>query len=378
MNGKTKKISINDLKPGMKSGITLIDNRTGEVFLTKGIEVSENDIISLKKYMAENKGIELKTVNRADTIFSIDGKQKFLPSKSSKFVKQALSKKTQQEALKVVENLISDIRMGNVNSKEIKTAVEGIVDDILENEDSALNLLNIKDFDDYTYTHSVNVSTISILIAKEAELSKKDIIDIGIGGLLHDLGKTKIPLEVLNKSSKLTDEEFEIMKQHPVYTYLLLKDRKDISDIAKYIAAEHHEKFDGTGYPKKLKGEQINYFARIVAIADVYDALTTDRVYRKAMLPYDAMKIIVSGTGTHFDPDLVKVFLKTLSIYPTGSYVKLNTGEIAVVKKVNKNKVIRPDILIIEFEDGKKREPLEIDLSEDKTKFIVGAANINE
>lgn len=378
MGEKVVNLKLKDIQPGMVMGKTIINNLTGEIIIRKNEAIDAEKIVSIKKYFRENKGVQVSTIEAEENIFKIGNIERYIPPKTSRYLNKVISYESQQKAISAAVDIMNDIKHGKpIDSDKAESSVVTIIDSIFENEDAAVNLLNIKNFDDYTYTHSVNVSTISLLVASKLKLKKEDNIQLGVGAMLHDLGKVKIPLKILNKPDKLTDEEFSIMKTHPVYTYQLMKGEKHISDISKFIAAEHHEKYDGTGYPRGLKGEEINYFARIVAIADVYDALTTDRVYRKAMKPYDAMKIIVAGSGTHFDPELVRVFLKALSIYPAGSHIKLNTGEVAVVEKVDKNHILRPEILIVLDKNGK--ETFErVALIEDKVRYIVEAVEIGE
>ncbi len=378
MGEKIVNFKLKDLAPGMVMGKTIINNLTGEIIIRKNEVMDESKIEKIKSYFRENRGIQAAAIEAEESIFIINGVEKYLPPKTSRFLKKVITAENQQKAITAAVEVMHEARMGlPISSKNVEESVITIIDSIFDNEDAAVNLLNIKNFDDYTYTHSVNVSTISLLVASKLKLKKDDHIQLGVGAMLHDLGKVRIPLEVLNKPDKLTDEEFMVMKKHPVFTYQMMKGEKHISDISKFIAAEHHEKYDGTGYPRGLKGEEINYFARIVAIADVYDALTTDRVYRKAMKPYDAMKIIVSGSGTHFDPEIVRVFLQAISIYPAGSHIKLNTGEIAVVEKVDSNHILRPEIIVIFDKNGKEKYE-KIKLVEDKIRYIIEAVDINE
>lgn len=381
MSEKVKGVKISDLKPGMIPGKTIINSVDGTVLLRKGVPIDETTISKLKEYNRVNKEIKLGAVSEnPGTIFTINGEEHFLPPKVSKFIeKKAISERTQQQALSVAEEVMKNVLSGdNVDAKAVENVVENVLNDILESDNAALNLLNIKNFDDYTYTHSVNVATIALLIGAKLNLSKEDNLKLGVGALMHDLGKIKIPVEILNKSGKLTDEEFAVMKKHPEFTFDIMRNNPDITEIAKEIAAEHHEKVDGSGYPKKLKGKEISYFAKIVAVADVYDALTTNRSYRKAMLPYDAIKIIISGSGTHFDSDIVRTFLRTFSIYPVGSYVRLNTNELAVVKNCDTGNLIKPDILIIKNNEGNDIEPMTVKLTEDRKRYITEAVNIDE
>ncbi|MGM0508336.1 MAG: HD-GYP domain-containing protein [Fusobacteriota bacterium] len=368
MSKKVKNLKISEITPGMKIGKTIVDHNSGEILIEQGQEITHHGLKELKLYFKQNKGdIKIKAISDKKHIFKIDGKVTYLPSKSSKYVKDAISAKTQQEALTVVDNVIKNVRMGeDINSEDIKKAVGGIISDMMGNEDAVINLLDIKKFDDYTYTHSVNVATISLMIGKELEISKDQLFKLGEGALLHDLGKIKVEEEILKKPGRLTEDEFEIIKKHPVYTYQILKEKKNIAEISKYIALQHHEKFDGMGYPLGLKSEKINYFAKIVAIADVYDALTSRRPYKDPMTPYKAMKIIIEGSGTHFDPELLEKVVRILSIYPPGTHVLLNTNEKAVVKKVNKKNKMGPIVGII----GEGLKTREVDLSKSKKYFI--------
>lgn len=378
MAEKLINLKIKELQPGMVMGKTIINANDGYVIIKKGDVMNEEKINVIKKYFKENRGISATAIDADENIFYIDGEERYLPPKTSRYIKKVMSVENQQMAISAAVNVMHDARMGRtIDSKAVEHSVVKIIDSILDNEDAAVNLLNIKNFDDYTYTHSVNVSTISLLIASKLKLTREEFVELGVGAMLHDLGKVKVPLAVLNKPDRLDNDEFEIMKKHPIFTYQILKGNETISDISKYIAAEHHEKYDGTGYPRGLKKNGINFFARIVSIADVYDALTTDRIYRKAMKPYDAMKIIVSGSGTHFDPEMVRVFLKAVSIYPAGSHVLLNTGETAVVEKVDSEHILRPDIIVIRDKNG--HETIEkIKLLDDTKRYIIEAVSINE
>ena len=378
MEEKLINLKIKELQPGMVMGKTIINAHDGHVIIKKGDVMNEEKINVIKKYFKENRGISATAIDADENIFYIDGEERYLPPKTSRYIEKVMSVENQQMAISAAVNVMRDARMGRtIDSKAVENSVVKIIDSILDNEDAAVNLLNIKNFDDYTYTHSVNVSTISLLIASKLKLTREEFVELGVGAMLHDLGKVKVPLAVLNKPDRLDNDEFEIMKKHPIFTYQILKGNETISDISKYIAAEHHEKYDGTGYPRGLKKNGINFFARIVSIADVYDALTTDRIYRKAMKPYDAMKIIVSGSGTHFDPEMVRVFLKAVSIYPAGSHVLLNTGEMAVVEKVDSEHILRPDIIVIRDKNG--HETIEkIKLLDDTKRYIIEAVSINE
>lgn len=288
----------------------------------------------------------------------------------------AITKQTQVMAFKVVSTVVNSVRAGQpIDSGASKEVANELVNEIIQAPDAIINLVDIKSFDDYTFTHNINVATLSILIGQVMQIPKADLQELGTGALLHDVGKLKVSLAILNKDGKLTDAEFAEMKRHPTYGYEILCRSAEISERSRMVALQHHEKFKGGGYPKSLKGNDISMFARIAAIADVYDALTTDRPYRVAMTPYDAIKIIMSGVDTQFDPDILKHFIKRFSLYPNGSLVKLNDGSIGMVLKINQSAVLRPTIKILRDASGARAKGrVEVDLMTEKTLYIAGPA----
>ena len=230
MGEKILNLKIKDLVPGMIIGKTIIDSKTGTVLIKKGQKLLPIDISRLKQYFEKNDE-NISTIEESN-IFKFSTGEKYLPSKSSKHVNKIINEETQQQAMIVMENVMKDAALdGNIDTKEVEGSIINIIDNILENENAAINLLNIKDFDDYTYTHSVNVATVSIFIGTKLGLSKKDITDLGMGAFLHDIGKIKIPIEILNKPGKLTDEEFKIMKLHPAYTYKIIEEKSEVSNV---------------------------------------------------------------------------------------------------------------------------------------------------
>lgn len=291
--------------------------------------------------------------------------------------KVVVTKKTQVVAFKAVSDVIHQVRTGHgIDAKQTQEVSRTLVEEVLQSPDAIMNLMDIKSFDDYTFTHNINVATISLMIGQALELPREDLEDLGTGCMLHDVGKLKIPLSILNKDGKLTDQEFAEMRSHPNYGYEILAKSKGVSERARMVALQHHEKFQGGGYPRKLKGNEISLFARICAVADVYDALTTDRPYRIAMSPYDAMKILTSGMDSHFDPKILGAFIRKFSLYPSGSLVTLNDGSVALVLKNNPTSVIRPVIKIVADSSGRRiKDRVEVNLLEYKDLFIKGPAD---
>jgi HD-GYP domain-containing protein (c-di-GMP phosphodiesterase class II) len=249
---------------------------------------------------------------------------------------------------------MNDIKFNrSLNVSKIKNTVSGIIDDIFDNsEDVLVNMLDIKNYDDYTFEHSVNVAVYSIILGKSLNFNVRDLKKLGVGAILHDVGKILLPQEILLKNDKLNEEEYEIIQEHPKLGYNYIKNVGEISLASKVVILSHHERLDGSGYPKKNTDEEIHKFAKIVAITDVYDALTSDRIYRKRWPVHEAINYIMSNSDNQFDNEYVNKFIRNLAIYPNGTMVKLSNGYKAIVKEQNTNYPSRPVLRLIEDKDG--------------------------
>jgi HD-GYP domain-containing protein (c-di-GMP phosphodiesterase class II) len=257
--------------------------------------------------------------------------------------------------------------------KAIRSLAKSIVDEILQNKQTMINIIDLRNFDDYTYSHSLNVTVLSVVIGTALGLNKNTIYELSVGGLIHDTGKMFVRKEVLNKPDKLTPEEFEEIKKHSELGYRYLCNSPDIPESSKMATLQHHEQFNGKGYPGGLSGESITPFARIISVADVYDALTSDRPYRKAMLPSDAIEYIMGGYGTMFDPKSVDALTKKVAPYPIGTCVRLSTGDVGIVVKNYETTSMRPMVRLIE--DDKPTSKY-IDLSNDRTTLNITVKDI--
>lgn len=231
--------------------------------------------------------------------------------------------------------------------EKVEPLVESMVDSIFRNQDALLPLGRLKEHDHYTFQHSVSVCTLMIAFARGLELDRATIKEIAIGALLHDVGKAKVPENILNKPAKLTEAEFAKMKSHVVQSIIILQHTPGISQVALDVAGQHHERYDGTGYPNKLKGDQISLYGQMGAIVDVYDAISSDRVYHKGMPPTEALGKLLEWSKFHFDPELVRSFIKVVGIYPTGSLVRLESGRLAIVMEQHPAKLMQPVVLVI-------------------------------
>ncbi|HEY9068809.1 MAG TPA: HD-GYP domain-containing protein [Candidatus Ozemobacteraceae bacterium] len=300
---------------------------------------------------------------------------KFPEVKSSIPLQNAMvSKPTQLLAIRAVSTLISAVESEKaIPTRETREVAAQLIAEIARTPDAVLNLLAVRAYDDYTYAHNVNVATLSLMIGQAMGLSRTDLHSLGVGALLHDIGKLKVAKEILNKIGPLTPKEFELIRQHPRIGYEMLRTSREIGEWSKLIVLQHHEKFQGGGYPAGLKGSEISVMARIVAIADVYDALTTSRPFRPAMSPYLSTKILLSNTENQFDPAILAVFLRRMSVYPPGSLVRLNTGAIAAVTRSNPGAVLRPMVRLLKDAQGLDViNTKEIDLLYEKNLYIVG------
>ena len=248
--------------------------------------------------------------------------------------------------------------------KEVQKKVGEINEIIQDNEEILSIMSDLFLYDDYVYMHSLNVTVYSLALANELNYPKHKIEQIGIGALLHDLGKTQVPKSILNKPGKLTDLEFSIIKEHTIYGYDLLK-HANLPNEVKYCVVQHHERLNGSGYPYGLVGPNIHPYAQILAVTDVFDAVTTNRVYRPGLLPHEGLEILYSGSGELFLPEYVDLFRRNISIYPNGAEVELSNGAKGIICEQNKHLPDRPKVRILENEEGKlhKSQVYEINLA---------------
>lgn len=269
------------------------------------------------------------------------------PAQVSQKEESAAAHRVLGEATGVVHGLLHDVRMGRqVDVAQATPLVQEINASVLRNPGALISLCRIKAADTYTFQHSVSICALMVTFTHSMGLDAATVHEAGLGGLLHDIGKMQVPSEILNKPGKLTDEEFTVMKSHAAISRDLLTGVPGISSLVIQIAGEHHEKVGGGGYPKGIPGPEISQIGRMAAITDVYDALTSNRVYHQGKEPSEVLRKLLEWSGTHLDGDLVQQFIRTLGIYPVGSLIRLSSDRLAVVVEQGED-LLRPVVRVV-------------------------------
>lgn len=289
------------------------------------------------------------------------------------------AKTIKNHAEQAITTIMADVKLGQQVEMELVTpVVDKMAESVLQNHHALLGLSRIRHMDTYTFEHSVNIGVLMMSFAKSRDMSAEIIHEVGVGGLLHDIGKTLTPNEILNKPGKLTDDEFVIMRHHVVDSRIILEKTAGISQNALDVAALHHEKYDGSGYPDGKKGDEISQIGQMSAIVDVYDALTADRCYHKGQDPSVVLKRMLSWSGSHFNPQLMQEFIHCVGIYPPATLVMLNNKHLAVVIENTEN-LLTPRVIV--FLNTRTRETIEpqiLDLAnQTKLKIISSESDQN-
>ncbi len=368
-----KKISVEELKPGMAFNKTVyIDSEN--VLVGPNSPIREEEIKKLMKWgvnFVETAGDLVQS--GSDTAGASQKSGQFLERYEKLLNMRKKLIEVHSNACYLIEQVYTAIRKDH--SIEL-TAVQKIVADIvglLKENNNVFIFLN--GFDDvernYLVTHSVNVTFYALIIGQAMNYNDRQLMELGTGTILIDSGMTKVPVYIVHKQSNLTDSEYQMIKAHPVHGYKSLRSYKDINDRIANISLQHHEQFDGKGYPRGLKGKEIDEYARIASIADSYESQISNRSYRVKVGAYHAMKNLLASGVNKFDPEILKIFLSRMSVYPIGSLVELNDQSIGLVIGSITEKPLRPIIKLI---FNPKREKISntqiINLLEDTTKYI--------
>lgn len=342
------RVPVKKLKKGMILAQSIF-NHHGASYLVKGQPITTSYIQQLEKL-----GIPTVTVTSADPNFQL------MPPED------IVAEETRADAIEhVFEAFQETEHNGHLDVDMMENVSEKIIFDIIDRKANLVQLTDIRLHDTYTFGHSVNVAILASMLGMLCHYTKRDLQILTLGALLHDLGKINIPEDILTKNTRLTNDEFNVIKAHPLSgakRIHVMEHELPKSSILAAIASEHHEHIDGTGYPRGLKGDKIHRYAKIVAIADVYDALTSERPYKKAYTPNIAHNIMCNITKGQFDPDLLKLFFNNVALYPEGTVLKTDYG-FGIVKKSAFGKTETPTIVVFANMEGRPIEPYTIDLS---------------
>lgn len=319
-------ISVQDCQPGMAIAEDIY-NEYGAMIVTEGTVLDEYILSRIRELGL----VKIKVYKDDDDMIVVSGTELF--------------RAQYNENISNVKNLLHDISTGKeVDSQKVSLVTNSLLSRINENRDIVNCINEMRTTDEYLYTHSINVSLLSMLIGKWLKYDYKRVKALVTAGFLHDIGKGKIPSEILNKPGPLNGEEFEEMKKHPAYGYQLAEKIPEVGDDILKAILMHHEREDGSGYPLGLKSEQIHDFAKIVAVADVYDAMTSNRVYRNMICPFDVIETMERDNFGTLDHRVVNVFLKNIASYYMGDFVKLSNGDIGEIVYINPYNISKPII----------------------------------
>ncbi len=282
------------------------------------------------------------------------------------------------DSVRFARKTIQNINNGEaLPLQEAEKIVNDVLESITRNYNALLGLIKLRSRDEYTYTHSINVGVLAILLARQMDITEDETRKIGLAGLFHDIGKSRIPDEVLNSPRRLTPDEFDIMKKHPELGLTLVNLEKLSPEIVQGIV-EHHEKYNGKGYPRGLKGEEISFVGRLLTVVDVYDALTSKRVYKDPMLPHQALSLMYTMRDEEFDANILEQFIRSQGIYPVGSVVELSSGWRGLVVQANPDKPLYPQVALLRTPSGNNIYGEVIDLAKQTQIKIVKVMGANQ
>jgi putative nucleotidyltransferase with HDIG domain len=395
-----KKISINESRVGMfiqEVDVSWLDNpfwkksfkidsqadlqkllsskiKTITIDTTKGFDVlEESEIFDQPAIASVEEGESSQVSTELESVASqIKQEQKKVITKNLSLQPTTAAQEREfatraiQESKQAVESMFNDVRMGKAVSTEAAIPIiEELTSSVIRNQGALISLVRLKTQDDYTYMHSVAVCALMIALAKQLNLSEAETKQAGLAGLMHDIGKAAIPEEVLNKAGALTDEEFTLVKLHPERGLALLNQAQVTDEVTLDVCLHHHEKIDGSGYPHRLKGDEISLFAKMGAVCDVYDAITSNRPYKAGWEPGLSLQRMAQWKN-HFDPDVFKAFVKSVGIYPIGTVVKLKSDHLGVVVDQTAKSLLKPMVKLFFLINTKEIiEPFVIDLSDE-------------
>jgi putative nucleotidyltransferase with HDIG domain len=359
MSTHLRTISINDLRPGMFI-CDVFNDKNVLLFSSNNFITGFHQIESLKK-----QGVSVVTVISQSQRTETESADSF--KKYEEFRKQVKQAETiRKNTIDAIRSMVLAAKVGRYFSiKDMISQLQDLVTQMLEQPDVTIGVTQIKNYSEQLYAHSVNVSVLMIGFASVLGYSKEHLLEAGIAGILHDIGMVRLPEELVHKEGFHTRQELESIKKHPFFGLeILQKFGNELPSSVFHVVAQHHERLNGGGYPQCLKGDQIQQMSMLCAIADVYDRLTTPGSAKSGCLPQEALALIFQGADEQYPRELVEYFTRLMGIYPVGSFVKLESGEMGLVIKVNRDNLLSPQLIMLFDQGGRRIEKLQIrDLS---------------
>lgn len=382
-------VPIDELASGMILAEPARDPDSNDVLLPDGTELTTDNIESLKNrdvyrvYVTESS--HEKHGTDSDEVGDIDFTEEELEQLAEDVLedhereqqeKEEERREFYQETINFTRVLFEDIAAERgINMNELEERVEAITRMLSEQQEETLKMTRIRNDANYLLSHTVNMTILSLHLGRELDFSRRELIELGIGCMLHDIGMAAIPDRLLEKEESLTDKEYRVIQSHPLYKEELLEGTNSLSYFARSVVFQHHERIDGSGYPEGLKNGEISKLARVAAVADSYEAMVSPRVYRDRKTSYEAMQIIIQDAGHKYWEEAARAFYRSMAIYPIGSVVELNSGEIGVVHQTTAAPM-RPKIKVLVDENGDNPEPAPIvNMVEDQDYFINDVLN---
>lgn len=340
---------MDSLRIGMKLGKTLYGPNS-EVYL-------KDHVILNSRYINRLKALGYNGIYIDDAISE--------GIEHNDIVDDKLRIETVHKVKSLYEQISVDDKVRERDWKSLEVLLNDILDEMLNKNNLVYSMIDLKQFDDYTFFHCVNVTFLTMATAIQMNLPRPRIYELSLASIMHDIGKVYIPHGIINKPGALTDEEFHIMKEHSLKGYQYLKESEYMSERACKGVLTHHERFDGLGYPYGETGDSINTIGKIIAVCDVYDAITSDRPYRKAWRPCEAIEYVMGNSSIRFEPVIVNAFLKKITPYPAGTIIKLSNGYTGIVVECNQDFVLRPKVRVF-LEEGQKVNPYIVDMQSNR------------
>lgn len=387
MNTKQKEaeeVSLEEASPGMILAAPAKDPEKNESLLPEGTKLTQERIEALKRrdvFVLNVTRESYQEVEAEGEGSGIDFSDEELEQLAEDVLedhqeeKQELEEERRefyQDAINFTRVLFDDVQAERgIAVQDVRDQVEEMIKLLSEQREETLKMTRIRNDSNYLLSHTVNVTLLALHIGRELEFSRNELVELGIGCMLHDIGMTSIPDKLLEKEGPLTDREFEVIQSHPLFREDLLEETSELSYFARSVVLQHHERMDGSGYPEGLKNGEISKLARVAAVADSYEAMVSPRVYRDRKTSYEAMQIIIQEAGTKYWEKAARYFYQSMAIYPIGSVVEFNTGEVGVVHQAT-GAPMRPMVKIIVDENGNNPQPAPlVNMVENQDYFIV-------